>query len=230
MGVCTGVSAGLGMGTGGMDRALSSIDEREAGITMDALKQQAHLGVHATNTVFRGHRFLPSRKLDWFTIGQLAFFASGPPLCDSSRHAGGGHLVDKPFTWSCDVFLHPFFTLFSVLSKRTNFADEPWAAKKERVRLASPHGQRKGWDLLCLMVKSFDDLRQECFAMQIIQHVCLLLLSLSLSPFSLFAVTLSRLSQTSAQPNSHRYRLGASSRQQVFRSISMSTASSPPPK
>ncbi len=46
---------------------------------------------------------------------------------------------------------------------------EDWAAKKERIRKASPFGWMKNWDLVSVIVKTGADLRQEAFAVQLIQ-------------------------------------------------------------
>jgi Phosphatidylinositol 3- and 4-kinase len=46
---------------------------------------------------------------------------------------------------------------------------ERWAEKKARIALSSPHGKRAGWDLVGVIVKSNDDLRQELFVMQLIE-------------------------------------------------------------
>jgi len=45
---------------------------------------------------------------------------------------------------------------------------ERWRALKARLRADSPHGNRPGWDLRCVIVKSGDDCRQELLAMQVI--------------------------------------------------------------
>nr|OQO21791.1 hypothetical protein B0A51_09593 [Rachicladosporium sp. CCFEE 5018] len=45
---------------------------------------------------------------------------------------------------------------------------EAWEQKKERIRKSSPYGWVKGWDLLSVIVKTGDDLRQEAFACQLI--------------------------------------------------------------
>ena len=41
--------------------------------------------------------------------------------------------------------------------------------KKARIRLSSPSGNLPNWDLVGLIVKANDDVRQETFVMQIIQ-------------------------------------------------------------
>lgn len=46
---------------------------------------------------------------------------------------------------------------------------ERWAEKKARIALSSVHGKRAGWDLMGVIVKSNDDLRQEKFVMQLIE-------------------------------------------------------------
>jgi Phosphatidylinositol 3- and 4-kinase len=46
---------------------------------------------------------------------------------------------------------------------------ERWAEKKARLAFSSPHGKRAGWDLVGVIVKSNDDLRQETFVMQLIE-------------------------------------------------------------
>lgn len=48
---------------------------------------------------------------------------------------------------------------------------EDWLAKKERIRKASPYGWMPNWDLVSVIVKTGADLRQEAFAVQLIQ-VC----------------------------------------------------------
>ncbi|TMW68553.1 hypothetical protein Poli38472_006021 [Pythium oligandrum] len=45
---------------------------------------------------------------------------------------------------------------------------ERWSDKKERIRKSSPHGHLPGWNLVSLISKSNDDIRQEVFAMQLI--------------------------------------------------------------
>ena len=46
---------------------------------------------------------------------------------------------------------------------------ERWAEKRARIALSSVHGKRAGWDLVGMIVKSNDDLRQEKFVMQLIE-------------------------------------------------------------
>jgi phosphatidylinositol 4-kinase len=46
---------------------------------------------------------------------------------------------------------------------------ESWAQKKRRIQAESPEGQRPGWDLVGMIVKSNDDLRQEVCALQLIE-------------------------------------------------------------
>jgi phosphatidylinositol 4-kinase len=48
---------------------------------------------------------------------------------------------------------------------------EAWSAKKERIRKASPYGWMPNWDLVSVIVKTGADLRQEAFAVQLIE-VC----------------------------------------------------------
>ncbi|EKX42466.1 hypothetical protein GUITHDRAFT_88044 [Guillardia theta CCMP2712] len=48
---------------------------------------------------------------------------------------------------------------------------ETWENKKERIRLSSPFGSRRGYSIQTVIVKSFDDVRQEAFAMQLIQLI-----------------------------------------------------------
>jgi hypothetical protein len=38
---------------------------------------------------------------------------------------------------------------------------ESWASKKARIKASSPQGGAPGWDLVSIIVKSNDDLRQE---------------------------------------------------------------------
>nr|POF05858.1 phosphatidylinositol 4-kinase pik1a [Quercus suber] len=45
---------------------------------------------------------------------------------------------------------------------------EAWEAKKERIRKSSPYGWARNWDLVSVIVKTGDDLRQEAFACQVI--------------------------------------------------------------
>ncbi len=46
---------------------------------------------------------------------------------------------------------------------------ENWASKRSRIRELSPFGNLPGWDLVSLIAKSNDDLRQEVCALQLIQ-------------------------------------------------------------
>jgi phosphatidylinositol 4-kinase B len=46
---------------------------------------------------------------------------------------------------------------------------ERWAEKKARIGSSSPQGATPGWDLMGVIVKSNDDLRQEAFVMQLIE-------------------------------------------------------------
>lgn len=46
---------------------------------------------------------------------------------------------------------------------------ERWAEKKARIQASSEYGNQDNWDLTGLIVKSNDDLRQEAFAMQLIE-------------------------------------------------------------
>lgn len=47
---------------------------------------------------------------------------------------------------------------------------ESWATKKERIRASSPYGHCPNWDLLSVIVKTGADLRQEQFAVQMINE------------------------------------------------------------
>jgi phosphatidylinositol 4-kinase B len=46
---------------------------------------------------------------------------------------------------------------------------ERWAEKAARIAATSPEGSQPGWDLLGVIIKSNDDLRQETFVMQLIE-------------------------------------------------------------
>jgi phosphatidylinositol 4-kinase B len=46
---------------------------------------------------------------------------------------------------------------------------ERWAEKKSRIGSSSPQGSIAGWDIMGVIVKSNDDLRQEAFIMQLIE-------------------------------------------------------------
>jgi hypothetical protein len=46
---------------------------------------------------------------------------------------------------------------------------ESWLERKARIKSESPEGYRKGWDLVGLIIKSNDDLRQEVCALQLIE-------------------------------------------------------------
>ncbi|GLE08661.1 hypothetical protein PINS_up019976 [Pythium insidiosum] len=58
-------------------------------------------------------------------------------------------------------------SLARILSEGGAFG-ESWKAKKERIRASSPFGQLPGWNVISLISKSNDDIRQEVFAMQLI--------------------------------------------------------------
>ncbi|KAI8112901.1 hypothetical protein M9434_004221 [Picochlorum sp. BPE23] len=46
---------------------------------------------------------------------------------------------------------------------------EKWEDRRDRIRKKSPHGNRPGWDLRSVIVKSGDDCRQELLSMQLIR-------------------------------------------------------------
>ncbi|KAH9192159.1 hypothetical protein AeNC1_005866 [Aphanomyces euteiches] len=48
---------------------------------------------------------------------------------------------------------------------------ESWIAKKKRLQEASPFGHLKGWNVISLISKSNDDMRQEVFALQLIAKI-----------------------------------------------------------
>ncbi|QIX00475.1 hypothetical protein AMS68_005992 [Peltaster fructicola] len=48
---------------------------------------------------------------------------------------------------------------------------EAWEQKKERIRKTSPYGWARNWDLISVILKTGDDLRQEAFACQLI-NIC----------------------------------------------------------
>jgi len=49
--------------------------------------------------------------------------------------------------------------------------DEDWETKRERIRKESPWGKHPNWDLISVIVKYGDDLRQEQLASQIISEM-----------------------------------------------------------
>jgi phosphatidylinositol 4-kinase len=51
-----------------------------------------------------------------------------------------------------------------------NNVDEPetWKEKKNRIQASSEYGHLEGWTLVSVIAKSFDDMRQEVFAQQLI--------------------------------------------------------------
>ena len=68
---------------------------------------------------------------------------------------------------------------------------ERWAEKKSRIGSSSPQSKAHGWDLMGVIVKSNDDLRQEAFVMQLIE-LCqeafeLAELELWISPYRILA-------------------------------------------
>lgn len=68
---------------------------------------------------------------------------------------------------------------------------ERWAEKKSRIVSSSPQGSIPGWDMMGVIVKSNDDLRQEAFVMQLIE-LCqeafeLAELELWISPYRILA-------------------------------------------
>ncbi|CEG45432.1 Phosphatidylinositol kinase (PIK-H2) [Plasmopara halstedii] len=56
----------------------------------------------------------------------------------------------------------------SKLLSATEVFGEGWETKKERIRASSPYGHLPGWNVVSLISKSNDDIRQEVFAMQLI--------------------------------------------------------------
>jgi phosphatidylinositol 4-kinase B len=68
---------------------------------------------------------------------------------------------------------------------------ERWAEKKSRIGSSSPQGSISGWDMMGVIIKSNDDLRQEAFIMQLIE-LCqeafeLAELELWISPYRILA-------------------------------------------
>ncbi|TYZ69427.1 hypothetical protein PybrP1_012729 [[Pythium] brassicae (nom. inval.)] len=59
------------------------------------------------------------------------------------------------------------FGLSKMLSEGGVFG-ESWQEKKERIRASSSYGHLPGWNVISLISKSNDDIRQEVFAMQLI--------------------------------------------------------------
>jgi phosphatidylinositol 4-kinase len=70
---------------------------------------------------------------------------------------------------------------------------ESWASKRARVKAASPDGNRSGWDLLSMIVKSNDDLRQEVCMVQFIEMCQVIFreagLDLWLEPYGIISTT-----------------------------------------
>jgi len=63
--------------------------------------------------------------------------------------------------------IHTNKASIQIPQRRPGFG-EPWAWQRERIRKASPIGDEPSWNLVSLIVKSNDDLRQEVCALQII--------------------------------------------------------------
>lgn len=59
------------------------------------------------------------------------------------------------------------YSLSKLMSECSAFG-ERWREKKERIRATSPYGKLPGWNVVSLISKSNDDIRQEVFAMQLI--------------------------------------------------------------
>jgi len=47
---------------------------------------------------------------------------------------------------------------------------EPWVEKVQRIRRMSPYGHLPNWRLIPAIVKTGDDLRQECLAYQLLRQ------------------------------------------------------------
>lgn len=47
---------------------------------------------------------------------------------------------------------------------------EPWKDKVQRIRRMSPYGHLPNWRLIPTIVKTGDDLRQECLAYQLLRQ------------------------------------------------------------
>ena len=47
---------------------------------------------------------------------------------------------------------------------------EPWNEKVQRIRRMSPYGRLPNWRLIPAIVKTGDDLRQECLAYQLLRQ------------------------------------------------------------
>ena len=87
-------------------------------------------------------------------VNQLYFLLSHL----SASFYGGEYSPNR----QCNYFL-PSYTLASALK-------EPWLEKVQRIRRMSPYGHLPNWKLIPAIVKTGDDLRQECLAYQLLRQ------------------------------------------------------------
>ncbi|KAI9293603.1 kinase-like protein [Neoconidiobolus thromboides FSU 785] len=80
----------------------------------------------------------------------------------SGGEGNGGELVDEKELMK---------TVYNRDDPSAAVFKEDWKSKEKRIRQQSPFGERKNWKLLPLIVKTGADLRQEQFALQLIQEM-----------------------------------------------------------
>jgi len=96
-----------------------------------------------------------------------------PSLCSEKRDCENKHLSQQlAHTLSKDSHVGVSGGGWSLsMTGSGRFQEETWENKKERIRLSSPFGNKRGYSIQTIIVKSFDDVRQEAFAMQLIQLI-----------------------------------------------------------
>jgi len=98
----------------------------------------------------------------------------------------------SPFTSAASGSKHEPSSVRSIATPLVVFKED-WSAKQERIKRQSSVGNRAGWRLLPVLVKSNDDLRQEQLASQLIQRMAIILaranIPVWLCPYEILALT-----------------------------------------
>jgi hypothetical protein len=131
-----------------------------------------------------GFSHLDSKALDLLLCGQDSFTSGSSSLLtdQESLSSNGDVEIEEPPKSTdslssngevpSDIAMEEARLLYEESTSLSvmNNVDEPetWKEKKNRIQASSEYGHLEGWTLVSVIAKSFDDMRQEVFAQQLI--------------------------------------------------------------